>query len=1228
MRTYRIRWGALTTASALFALLPVLACDTRADKAAVARKSPTATTPDAALRDVPLGHVTSRDPRGVARFVMGSLDATRVPLGLSSEAAARLHLQRHASMLDLSDVVVRGAVLQASHDLPGGASIVQLTQSVGGVPVFRARASIVLDAGKHLASIATTLHPAAVGSKVPTFKRAADVAVANAYVARFGRPATTLGAPRVIESTTKQVLFPIGSRLVPAHHVEILTRPIDTGDNEMWGYVIADDDGRTLHAESLTAHDAFNYRVWADPTGNHIPMDGPMADYTPHPTGVPDKSKAAFVAPILVSMEGFNKNPNNQADPWLLPTDTVTFGNNVRAYTDRDQNGNVGDGFDAADVRADLTAPLTFDRVYDVTKAPNDSVEQEKAAVTQIFYVTNWLHDYWYDSGFNEISGVAQLSNFTRGGTEGDPLRAEAQDSADHGQSNNANMSTPADGTSPRMQMYVWSGAPNRSMVTAPVVAFPDGFGAAGYGPQTFQVTGALVLAAPNTACTPITNNVAGKIAVIDRGTCAFAAKSAAAEAAGAIGVIIVNNAAGHAAPGLGGAGAVTIGTLSLSLEDGATLKTAIGAGTVTGTLKRGVENLVDGTIDNTVVAHEWGHYLHHRLVQCGSQSCGGMSEGWADFDAVMLVVKAGDDMQGTAFPMAQYATSGITADNEYFGIRRAPYSTSFAKNPFTFGHVRRVSTLPTGAPLWPAAADMSEVHNVGEIWTETLFEGYAAMLIADKAASIPFDTTKRHMADYVVAGMKAAPAEPTFMEQRDAILSSVWAMGRPSDFNALALGFAKRGMGVGAIAPPIGSTTLNEAVENFAANGKLAFVDAKLDDLARTCDGDGILDAGESGTLTLRVKNTGWLRLTNTGVHVTSTSPNILLANAGIAAVTGIDPYGVVTVTIPAGVRRGTTAYEVIPLSVELTDMEAFQPSVIASASLLINADDVAAKSADDDVESAHPVWTQMHGATTHAVWARTGDDTNHLWHGADLPTPSDESLVSPSLVVGTGAFTIKFSHRFQFEFGGNQYFDGGVLEVSADNGVTWTDVTTYVNPAYPQTLDNSAPDNVLNGRKAWGGNSAGYPAFVDVSLDLGTQLAGKTVKVRFRAGSDDGGSSTGWDIDNLKFGGITNTPFGTIVDNAVACPTPDGGTGSPDSGTPADSGSDSGGTSGDGGFVSQDSGTSTSDSGTADEVVDDVGTLGGGACAAAPVGRTPLGAGAGILAGLFALVARRRRK
>jgi hypothetical protein len=72
------------------------------------------------------------------------------------------------------------------------------------------------------------------------------------------------------------------------------------------------------------------------------------------------------------------------------------------------------------------------------------------------------------------------------------------------------------------------------------------------------------------TAAGGVLASVAGKVAVIPRGSCTFAEKAKNAQIAGAIGVIITNNAAG-AAPGLGGSDpSVTIPVISVSQSDGA----------------------------------------------------------------------------------------------------------------------------------------------------------------------------------------------------------------------------------------------------------------------------------------------------------------------------------------------------------------------------------------------------------------------------------------------------------------------------------------------------------------------------------------------------------------------------------------------------------------------------------------------------------------------------------
>ena len=72
-----------------------------------------------------------------------------------------------------------------------------------------------------------------------------------------------------------------------------------------------------------------------------------------------------------------------------------------------------------------------------------------------MFFHVNWLHDRWYEAGFDEASGNAQKNNFGRGGIGGDPILAEGNDFSG---TDNANMATPADGASPRMQMFEFMG--------------------------------------------------------------------------------------------------------------------------------------------------------------------------------------------------------------------------------------------------------------------------------------------------------------------------------------------------------------------------------------------------------------------------------------------------------------------------------------------------------------------------------------------------------------------------------------------------------------------------------------------------------------------------------------------------------------------------------------------------------------------------------------------------
>ncbi|MCK7594543.1 hypothetical protein M0G41_12790 [Lysobacter sp. CAU 1642] len=105
---------------------------------------------------------------------------------------------------------------------------------------------------------------------------------------------------------------------------------------------------------------------------------------------------------------------------------------------------------------------------------------------------------------------------------------------------------------------------------------------AAAFGPAATpgSFAGAVAVANDGTgptatlACQPLQNaaEVAGKLALVDRGVCAFAVKAANAQAAGATGVIIANSAGGAFAPG-GTAADVTIPVIGVAQATGAAFK-------------------------------------------------------------------------------------------------------------------------------------------------------------------------------------------------------------------------------------------------------------------------------------------------------------------------------------------------------------------------------------------------------------------------------------------------------------------------------------------------------------------------------------------------------------------------------------------------------------------------------------------------------------------------------
>ena len=184
------------------------------------------------------------------------------------------------------------------------------------------------------------------------------------------------------------------------------------------------------------------------------------------------------------------------------PGATRTIGNNAEAYADLVEPEYFGPA-DAnecnlalpvnGDIHACTSSAGAFDYTYDFTKEPDASRAQIMAGVTQLFYLMNYFHDWYYDAGFDEASGNGQTSNFGRGGLENDAVIAIAQDYSDLG---NAFMVTPADGQHPVMHNFLWPTGATLSKVLAPAaIAGVKQYGPADFGAANYDVSNGVVQA-------------------------------------------------------------------------------------------------------------------------------------------------------------------------------------------------------------------------------------------------------------------------------------------------------------------------------------------------------------------------------------------------------------------------------------------------------------------------------------------------------------------------------------------------------------------------------------------------------------------------------------------------------------------------------------------------------------------------------------------------------------
>ncbi|MCG8433876.1 MAG: M36 family metallopeptidase, partial [Gammaproteobacteria bacterium] len=296
-----------------------------------------------------------------------------------------------------------------------------------------------------------------------------------------------------------------------------------------------------------------------------------------------------------------------------------------------------------------------------------------------------------------------------------------------------------------------------------------------------------------------------------------------------------------------------------------------------------------DSTLDNQVIGHEFGHYAVRRLVGrdvgfLTTSQARALNEGWSDFIGLFIMVDPEDGLptvdpawNGTfgvgAYTNRDYeffpgfpipvVTGTAAFDTYYHGVRRYPYTVDLNRNPLTLRMIADGEPLPDDVPIfdWKGRSRYNtEVHSAGEVWTAALWQCYNSIL--NGRTRLSFDEKQKRFVEYLVAGMKALPFNPTYTEARDGLLAVMKANDR-RDYHLCRIAMAERGFGAGAISPVRDSRDLTGVKESFSKSEiAVSFIDAALDDSINSNDNDGILDAGETGLLTVTLRNSGFKNL------------------------------------------------------------------------------------------------------------------------------------------------------------------------------------------------------------------------------------------------------------------------------------------------------------------------------------------------------------------------------
>ncbi len=1014
------------------------------------------------------------------------------------------HLEKNHERFDLTEGDVQDLIVRDNYTSKhNGVQHIYLQQQHKGIPVHNAIVNInvtesgkVLNTGNRFVNHLTKK----INTDLPTLSASQAVQAAARHLElNF---ADAINVEKSEEGLTQKTVLNVPDLSLDPIPAELVYQPFEE-DNSVrlaWNLLIRTTDYKdawNVRIDAMTGEllDKYNQVIHCnfgtpDPSciehGHH---HFPPVSTTSTAASVPNDYNV-YAFPIESPIHGERSIVNSpweaagpDASPFGWHSDgnadfTTTRGNNVRAQEDR--NGNDGFGYSPESPTLDFNYPLDFNL------PPS---EYQDAAITNLFYWCNLMHDVWYQYGFDEPSGNFQANNRDQGGIGVDAIQADAQDGSG---TNNANFQSGGDGSFARIQMFEWSNqniVPPLNISFPPIISGTYNGSLAGFDPPLplDPLEGDVVVAYdastnPTWCCEVIANadEVAGNIALIERGDCWFVEKIANAEDAGAIAVIIYNNEPGNGTIPLGApdgfANDLNIPAIMIGNNDAQDILEAIDLGlpvsvSLQGTPHSNLPNL-DGDLDGGIISHEYGHGLSIRMT--GGPSSGGclgneeqMGEGWSDWFGLMMTMTAEHD-RNTPRGYGTYASSQSIDGT---GIREAPYTTNFAINNYTYG--------ATNNP------NLFVPHSIGFVWATILWEATWDMI-----DMYGFDPDLHNgtggnniMMQLVIDGIKLQPCSPGFIDGRDAILLADEINYGGEHVCMLWEAFARRGLG--------GSASQGNSSSRFDQTEAFDIGAACVPNIRLSMEAStDSVNAGENIGYTFTVTNEALQAVT--GTHIDVRIPDNATYVEGSSEYPATVNDDMVTLTI-GDMADGAVAV----CNMELTA----DPSVFTSVLLM------------DPMETDEN-WSTSNGGFSSENFTLVTDNVytgEFAWFARDIETQSDQYLeINEPLSIGSNLANpvLSFWHDYDTEAS----WDGGVVEYST-NGNNWIDMGQYMVQNGYNSVIQTNPDSEISDREAFSGQSDGY---INTLIDV-SSFAGQNIYVRFRFASDGYVGGNGWYVDQV---------------------------------------------------------------------------------------------------------------